>query len=144
MDSSPEITGATAQILRSLSYPLHPWAIKNQLPGAAICCQNAPVGVAILHKAYIKLQSYICCELSFKSYFPCFRNKYFKENRSLCVLTLLCSGNIELYFENYPWLVCNCPWFMPNPREQGTILKCKLPLVLVDLFQGLSGLYDLI
>ncbi len=51
-----------------------------------------------------------------------------KENQSLCVLTLLCSGNIEKYFENCPWFVRNCPWFMPNPREPGAILKCKLHL----------------
>ena len=60
-----------------------------------------------------------------------------KEIRSLCVLTLLCYGNIELYFENCPLFIWNCPWFMSNSHEPGAILKCKLSLVYACLFQGL-------
>ncbi len=95
--------------------------------------------MAIRHKDIINYKnSYIGCEISFGSYFTCFRNKYFKENRCLCVLILLCSGNIiELYFESCPWFIYNCPWFMPNPCEQGAILKCNLPLIPGSLFQGL-------
>ncbi len=66
---------------------------------------------------------------------------YTKENRPLCVLTFLCTGNIELYSENCPWFIWKCPWFMPNSCEVGAILKRKLPLILAGLFQGLMNKY---
>ncbi len=118
-----------------------PWVIKNQLPGATICCQNAPVVISHkdnkLHKILHSLWTFN------RVYFTCFHNKYFKEKTSLCVLTLLLSGYSELNFENCPWFIWNCPWFMPNSHEPGTILKCKLPLVHAGLFQGLvSGVHS--
>ena len=135
MWTSLEITGATAQICSRKAIHCVRGATKNQLPGATVCCQIAPV--AIRHKDIINYRnSYICCELSFGSYFTCFHNKY-QSNRSLCVHTLLCFGNIELYCENCPCFMWNCPWFMPNHCEPGSILKCKLPLVPAGLFQGL-------
>ncbi len=105
---------------------MHPWVIKNQVLGATFCCQNALV--VIRHR-----KPYICCEPSFGNYFTCL-HKYFIKNLLLCVLTLLLSGNTELYFENCSWFNRNCPWFIPNPHEPGAILKCKLQLLLVSLF----------
>ncbi len=61
-----------------------------------------------------------------------------KENRSLCVHTLLCFGNVELHFENCPCFISNWTWCMPNPCELSSILKCQLPLVSAGLFQGLD------
>ena len=106
--------------------------------GATIYCQNAPV--ATRHKDIIITEI-----LTFAVNFPSgvillvfIINA--KENRSLCVHTLLCSDNIELY-------LANCPWLIPNPREPGAILKCKLPLVPAGLFQlrlayTVKGLYQ--
>ena len=64
--------------------PLCPWAIKKSQPGATICCQN--VLMAIHHKDMINYRnSYICCELSFVSYFTCcFHPKYQRKSASLC------------------------------------------------------------
>ena len=45
-------------------------------------------------------------------------------------MSILCFVLVTLF-------IWNCPWFMSNPHEPGAILKCKLPLVPTDLFQGL-------
>ena len=83
LEANLEITGATAQTCSRKSYPLRPWAMKNKLPGAIICYQNAPV--VILHKDVMNYRnSYICCELSFVSYFSCFHNKCQRKSVSLC------------------------------------------------------------
>ncbi len=106
---------------------MHPWAIKNQLPGATICCQNAPV--SIHHKDIINYRnSYICCELSFGSYLTCFHNKYQRKS-VLCVLTFLCSGNVELYF-------VNCPMFMPIPLKQAQFWNANCPWFLLAYFKA--------
>ncbi len=116
--------------------PIAPVGTQKSTTGRKNCCQNAPV--AIRHKNIINyINSYICRELSFESYFTCFHNKY-QRNPVSFVLTLLCSGNIGLYFENCPWFIWNCPWFTPNPHEPGAIVKCKLPLGPAGLFQGLD------
>ncbi len=32
------------------------------------------------------------------------------------------------YFDNYPWFILNCPWFVPNPCESGACsFDMKLP-----------------
>ena len=116
---------------------MRPWAIKTKLLGATTCCQNAPV--AIRHKDKINyINSYICRELSFRSYFTCFHNKYQSNSVSLCPYVCYVLVTLNLYCENCPRFIWNCSWFMPNPHEPGAILKYKSPLVLAGLFQGLN------
>ena len=100
--TSLELMGTTGQICAQ-KLPLRLWVIKKSTTGR---CQNAPV--LIHHTKYKYRNSYICSELSSRrrGNFTCFHKNYFKENRSLFVLTLLRSGRIELHFEN-------CPWFPP-------------------------------
>ncbi len=155
--TKPWYYGRNGANLHSLNYPLHPWAIKKQLQGATICCQNAPV--AILHKDIINYRnSYICCELSFGSYFTCFHNKYFKENQSLCVftryilVTLTCimkiasgsfgivPGSSQISVKQAQFWNANCPWFPPSNISrlgntwESTLCICSLSSYCFHLF----------
>ena len=100
----------------------------------ARCCQNAPVAI---HHIINYINSYVCRELFFGSYFTYFHNKYQRNSVSLCPYFCYVLVTLHLYFENCPRFIWNCPWFMPNPNEPGAILKYKSALVPTGLFQGL-------
>ncbi len=87
-DTKPWINGDKdcTNFFALLKHPLHPWFF--ELPGTTICCQNAPM--AIHHKDIMHYRnSYIYLLWTFLWELFYLFSKYFEENQSLCILTLL-------------------------------------------------------
>ncbi len=119
--AKPWNNGCNGANLHFQNYPLRLWVIKSQLPGATIRCQNAPVAI---HHVINYRNSYICCELQFRSYLLVSIINISKKIGLL--VSLLCCALVTLtwYIQNCPWFIWN--WFMSNPCKPGSILKSKL------------------